>query len=54
MLEAGAGIDICGRAAAGASGSAGGFGKYSGPVWPQPLTIPARATALKIRMERGK
>jgi hypothetical protein len=56
MFGAGAGSDICGGGAltAGASGSAGGCGKYSGPVWPQALKVPARTTTLKIRMGRGK
>jgi hypothetical protein len=38
----------------GASGSAGTRGMYNGPIWPQELSITVTATALQIRMTRGK
>jgi len=31
--------------AGGAAGRVGGFGMYSGPVWPQPVTVTASAAA---------
>jgi hypothetical protein len=56
------GVDICGCGSdcgagavrAGASGSGGTFGMYSGPICPQALNMQASIKALQIRKGRGK
>jgi CyaY protein len=69
MFGVAAGVDICGCGCcvdicgcgccagvvrAGASGSGGTRGMYSGPICPQPLNMPASIKALQIRMGRCK